>query len=590
MNLSFLISDAFVALYCSAIVLFLALAAAKLFLRSRSLNSKLSRWTKRLARLSADNADPERQFIGVFDEYNRGMETDFGTPWTEFVETLILPGPGSKEPIRNSHEVSRYLNSASIVAPEVALGFYRSMPNLLTGFGILGTFMGLAAGVGAASSGLASGDPTEIPASLQQLLGGASMAFLTSITGILSSIIFVFVERRTSLRLQLGVDNWVRAIESCVQRVTTEGVALRQLGQLEIAAQALQKFNTDLIFALENALEEKVADRLSPQLANLLEAVEGLRGDRASDAGKMIERALGEFTEAMQEHTGSQFEEMAGVVADLNRTLKDSSDRMARSQQDIQTALDSVIRTVKTSMNDGASAMTETLQSSLANVTRELAGASRHVAAELTSSSISAATELQNTVGSVTQDLARTGVEAASQITGSLHDLQDAAQALKRSTQQSQQVLGDMTAFVDRLNDLRGTIESAQRQIVDVSEPIGRAAEQIRTSSDRTADTLASAGNLVDRIDVLVTKLEQNQRSIAEAWSRYQDRFEGIDDSLAGVFEQIDTGLSGYCEQVKLFANELDRTTSKTVQDLAGATHELGQSIEDLNGYLEERA
>ena len=586
MTFSFLITDTFVLSYCLGIFLFFLGFAQRLSRKTRSLKSKLAKWTGKLRGLDQGELGAEQAFVRAFEEYDSDMAADFGTPWKEFVETLVQPTPGSGDPVRNSHEVSRYLNSASIITPEIALGFYRSMPNLLTGFGILGTFMGLAAGVGAARSGLSSGDPTEITASLQQLLGGASLAFLTSIVGIGSSILFVLVESRASRSVNLAVDEWVKSIESCLQRVTSEGVALLQLEQQTRAATQLERFNTELIFSLEQALEEKIAGRLSPQLESLLEAVEGLRTDRSSDAGKMIERALGEFTAAMQERTGSQFDEMAAIVGDLNRTLEDSSHRMAESQRDIQTALDSVISTVKTSMNDGASAMTETLQQSLANVTRELADASRQVANDLTTSSVSAASHLQDTVGSVTDSLARSGVEAASRITGSLHGLEGAAETLERSTQQSHRVLDNMTTFVERLNDLGGTIESAQLNITKISEPIGRAARDIRASSDRTADTLSRAGTLVERIDTLVGKLEQSQKSVADTWVRYQDRFEGIDDSLSGVFQQIDEGLSGYCEQVKLFANELDRTTSKTVQDLAGATHELGQSIEDLNGYL----
>ena len=590
MNFDFLITDTFVWWYCGGIGLVLGLATTRLTHKTRSVNTKLKRWKRKLLALDRGDAGAEQEFVRVFEEYNGGMGTDFGMPWKEFVETLIHPIPESGDPIRNSHEVSRYLNSATIVAPEVSLGFYRSMPNLLTGFGILGTFMGLAAGVGAARVGLSSGDPAEITASLQQLLGGASLAFLTSIVGIGSSIFFVLVERRATWSLNLAVDDWVKSIESCLQRVTTEGVALLQLDQLKLAATQLTRFNTELIFSLEQALEEKVAGRLSPHLERLVEVVEGLRTDRSSDAGNMIERALSEFTEAMQARTGSQFEEMASIVADLNRTLKDSSDRMAESQQDIQVALDSVINTVRTSMNDGASAMTETLQQSLATVTRELSDASRQVADQLTTSSISAATQLHDTIGSVTENLARTGVEAASRITGSMGALHDAAETLKQSTQQSQRVLGDMTTFVEQLNSLRGTIESAQRGITEVSEPIGRAARDIRASSDRTANTLARAGEVVERIDAVVGKLDESQKMVADAWSRYQERFEGIDDSLGNVFRQIDEGLAGYCEQVKRFANELDRTTSKTVQDLAGATHELGQSIEDLTGHLEKRA
>ena len=88
---------------------------------------------------------------------------------------------------------------------------------------------------------------------------------------------------------------------------------------------------------------------------------------------------------------------------------------------------------------------------------------------------------------------------------------------------------------------------------------------------------------MVEHVDTLVNTLEQHQQSVAEAWSRYQNRFEDIDLSLSRVFQQIEDGLSGYCDQVKQFANELDKTTSETVQHLASATCRTQRdSIEDL--------
>ena len=207
----------------------------------------------------------------------------------------MLPGPGSSDPIRNTSEVSAYLNDTTIIFPRISFGFYQSVPNLLTGLGILGTFIGLAFGVGAASAGLSSSDPGEITSSLQQLLDGASLAFLTSIIGIACSILFVPVDRFFSRRLHLAVDEWVAAIEARLERVTPEGVALEQLEQGRRAVTQLEHFNTELIFSLERALDEKIAGRLSPQLERLVEAVEGLREDRSSDAGQMIEQALGRF-------------------------------------------------------------------------------------------------------------------------------------------------------------------------------------------------------------------------------------------------------------------------------------------------------
>lgn len=575
--LEFLISGSFIVAYCLAIVAFLATVIFRLRRETRPLKSKLNRWSKKINRL-----DGEQEFAQQFESYNSGMLRDFGTPWDEFVETLILPAPKSSDPIRNTRQVSRHLNDSTIIFPQLSFDFYRSVPNLLTGLGILGTFIGLAAGVGAASSGLSSSDPAEITASLQRLLGGAALAFITSIAGLVSSMAFVFVERRTSRRLHRAVDTWVGAVESCLRRVTLESVALKQLVQAEQATTHLERFNTQLIFSLEQALEEKIANRLSPQLEQLISVVEGLRSDRSSDAGRMIEHALSEFTQAMRKRTESQFSEMGEVVSQLNQALTDSAERMAGSERDMRGALDSLVTTVKGSMDAGAAAMTETLEASLTRVTGEIAEASAELAEQLTASSSTAAARLQDTLGTVTREIAETGTEAAAEIFGSLRKVETAALSLERSASQSENVLGAMTPFVTQLNDLRSTIDAALGQFGNLAGPIGRAAREIRDSSERAAQSLAGSNQLVDRLVTVAGNLEEHQKLVAGAWDRYQERFEGIDHSLAQVFEQIDDGLSGYCEQVKKFANELDRTTAGTIQHLAGATQELGGSIEDL--------
>ena len=217
-------------------------------------------------------------------------------------------------------------------------------------------------------------------------------------------------------------------------------------------------------------------------------------------------------------------------------------------------------------MDTGTTAMNETLKQSLGEVTSVLTTASQQMANRLTDS----------------------GTEAASQITGSLQELQIAAASLERASTQSMKMLSGMDQFVEKLNAMRGTIESTHQEIVKVTEPVRNAALDIRESSVRTANALAGTNDLVGRVETSVNALEQHQQEVATAWTEYQSRFEGIDSSLAEVFRQIDEGLSRYCAQVKEFANELDKTTSNTVQQLASATAELSGSIEDLIPRLPE--
>lgn len=584
MDFSFFLSETFVRAYCGLILVLWLWWTLRLTFKSRALRTKLRDLSERLRFIGGESG-----FSSEFEDYNSKAEEAFGLPWTEFVETLVLPEPGSDGPIKNTVDVSRYLNDASIIFPVISFSLYQSVPNLLTGLGILGTFVGLASGVGTASSGISSGDPSAITAALQDLLDGASLAFLTSIFGILTSIVFVLSVRSWSRKLHLEVDRWVGAIESSVRRITPESVALDQLKEARSATAQLKTFNTELLFSIEKAMDEGIAGRLTPQLERLVEAVDGIRSDRSTDAGQMVERALDRFTTAMQERTGDQFQEMASIVANLNETLKDSAAGLSRSQKEVGETLSSVMTEVKASMGAGATAMTETLEQSLAHVTRVVSGASQQLADQLTESSAAAATELSEVLGSSSRRIADICSEATSSISETLRRLAEASGSLDRSTRQSERVLANMSDFADRINSLRSTIESAHREIAGCVASVQQAARETRASSQNTVDAAEKMAEHFDAVESVFRSLDQHQESVASAWAGYQERFEGIDQSLAGVFRQLDEGLAGYCEQVKAFANELDKTTAGTIESLAAATGELSESIEDLTDHLPSR-
>lgn len=60
---------------------------------------------------------------------------------------------------------------------------------VLTGIGVVGTFLGLSIGVGGASSGLASPDIQVARSAMSDLLSGAQLAFVTSLMGLFFSLV-----------------------------------------------------------------------------------------------------------------------------------------------------------------------------------------------------------------------------------------------------------------------------------------------------------------------------------------------------------------------------------------------------------------
>lgn len=589
MNFSIFLSEAFVWTYCGAIALLWLILTAVLIWKSLALHAKLRALSNEL-----QSIEGEAGFSTHFEAYNSKVEKEFHLHWTEFVETLVLPELGSNLPIRNTVDVSRYLNDSTIIFPVISFSFYRSVPNLLTGLGILGTFLGLAFGVGAASSGISSGNPSQITASLQQLLDGASLAFWTSIFGVFLSLLFVPVLHFCRRALHLQMNRWIGTLERRMRRVTPESVALEQLEQAERTTKELRTFNTELVFSIQKALDEGIAGRLTPRIERLIDAVDGIRSDRSTDAGQMVERALDRFTVAMQEKTGDQFETMSSIVGSLNKTLKDSTVGFSKSQKDMGETLSSAMAEVKKSMGAGTAAMTATLEQSLADVTRTISRTSQDLADHFTESSSKAATELNEMVSSSAQRITDSSTEAVIQISGSLRGLiaiseglQQSTESLERSTEKSEKVLSNMTTFVDKLTLLRKTVESAHQQIESAGLKIGDAAAKIHASSQQTTKVTDRMQRIFDNLESMISELNQHQQWIASTWARYQDRFEGIDQSLERVFRQLDEGLSRYCEQVKAFANELDKTTAHTVESLAAATGELSESIEDLTDHLQ---
>jgi ABC-type transporter Mla subunit MlaD len=570
----------FISIWCGLIILYFVMCLMFLARGAISL-----RWALRIVHRALASINGQHGFTQGFETYDQVVRSRrrLVHPWKEFVESLVLPESGSDAPIQNTGEVSQYLNDDTVIAPHISTIFYHSVPNHLTGAGILGTFLGLAAGVGLASSGLASGgSPTEVMKSLQQLLGGASLAFFTSIFGITCSLIFLVTERLTLSGLRGALERWVSGLESRLREVTPESIALKQLREAERQTKQLEHFNNDLVFALEQALEEKIAGRLAPQLETLIQTVEGLRADRSTDSSKAIEEMIGHFTQALQDRTGTQFDAMSSTVGDLDRSLKASADAMQRTQVEVRQVLDSIMDTVRSTLESSASTVQEKLSQSLEDVGRTMKSSSENLAQQLGGSSAAAAEQLRDTLDAVTQELARTGTDAASQIAASLQGFQTGVERLEQSSRTSERLLTGMNQFVDQLNTLRGTIESTHRQIAEIVEPVRSAASDIRASSERATNALRGTIDLVGRIEAALEELGQQQDAIAAAWNRYQARFEGIDQSLQNVFGLLDDGLSRYAEQVTEFVKELDRNTSSIVQNIASATSELQGAIEDL--------
>lgn len=138
------------------------------------------------------------QFVERFADVEKTMgEIEaLCTSWYDYRQTLLSPEHPQRRIIRSPHEASTFFTENACINSQFNLALYRAVPSFLTGFGILGTFIGLVAGIYLANRGLTSDNPEIVNKALAQLLGGAALAFMTSIAGLATSIPFSWILHR----------------------------------------------------------------------------------------------------------------------------------------------------------------------------------------------------------------------------------------------------------------------------------------------------------------------------------------------------------------------------------------------------------
>ena|SRR5690625_1428449 len=112
--------------------------------------------------------------------------------WREFDETLV-ESPDHKS-LWNTLDAEHFFNSEALAPRLMHNRLLTVVPSLLTAIGVLGTFIGLTTGL----NGLelqSESTVDELKVGIDQLIGGAAVAFMTSVWGVFFSLVTNFVEK-----------------------------------------------------------------------------------------------------------------------------------------------------------------------------------------------------------------------------------------------------------------------------------------------------------------------------------------------------------------------------------------------------------
>ncbi|MDR2459629.1 MAG: hypothetical protein LBE38_02425 [Deltaproteobacteria bacterium] len=396
---NFLTSNYFIGIYILFIVYIFTLHTIKLSIQTNTIKKGILKAENSLNNyLGNDKENIKINFYQNLENINNKISENkiLKSSWLLFYRSLIFPLVSLQKPTGqmqpNNHKEMMiiscpsnsysFFNEESIIAQYFETKLFSAIPNILTGFGILGTFIGLAAGIYLAKDNLMnSADIEQMKEPLKYLLGGAGLAFLTSICGILLSITFIFIEKHNTRRLKICIDEWNEKLDSAIQiksveMLIAEKTRLSYYNEAEIIKidreQLIEQNNMHLKMQLffehmTSTLPKILTDNnenLINSIHSLREEVTAIRNDRNKDLGTLVKDLINEFVKQLGDLSNEIFKEVTQKLETLTKLLNDSIQNFYETSISLNSAAKNANDAVKeiTTSTSSINQATETLQ------------------------------------------------------------------------------------------------------------------------------------------------------------------------------------------------------------------------------------
>jgi hypothetical protein len=610
-----LIGPQFVAAYSGFIVLFASISAAFFWVGVHLLLRDLERARNILAKESGNSEDPATARAALSRNWPQGKLNElekilgFGHAWSEFSECLVVPSAAGREtgdPIKNTLDPARYFNRESVVNSRMNLRYYDSLPGILTGLGILGTFMGLAAGISLAKEGLASTDTEQIKASIQLLLGGASLAFVTSIAGLITSMTFVIIERYLVSQVGRSLTKWTQQLDRSLVRTTAEAVAVLQLNQLEQQTGELKTFNTELAISIASALDEKLAGTLTPALDRIAVATEALQDRQGTATEDMLKQVVEQFGQSMSGAAGQEFDAISTSLRGLDEMLQQTVTSMREQEERSVTSMNELAGQVSLTLSEGSVHMRQGFEEStqmmisstnatlddvssrfeqMTESTTAVAQRNSEQLGQQIGAAIGRASgELDTVTDKMASALENAGTAASSRLNESANGLADRAEGLAQSLVVAETLTARLGEASKDVQEAAVGVAAVLDGLKTVTPALTASSSAMRNAGAAISTASETIGNFGEVSNQAATKLSESNERIQESWEQYVDRFEGSDEALAEVVNQMELGLESFTAKVTEFNRAVDSQYSKSISMLTAAIEELDQALEDRAG------
>lgn len=248
---------------------------------------------------------------------------DVANLWKAFDESLVSSSDSKQ--LFNTLDAEHFFNASSLAQGITGSRLLAAVPGFLVAIGVLGTFVGLTVGlVGLQLDGQA--DVNQLKAGIHNLIAGAAVAFMTSVWGVLSSLLLNFFEKLFERSALSDIREIQEKIDRLCPSIAAEQSLIHIADYSREAKESLQE------------LHERIGDRLQ-------EEVKGISNGMQTAITDALNNVMGPAIQALVNATSQNSTEtleklVLNFMEGIGSAGRDQGNLMQLAAANVQTAVD----------------------------------------------------------------------------------------------------------------------------------------------------------------------------------------------------------------------------------------------------------
>jgi hypothetical protein len=608
------------------IFVFIAYISLRFFLNylspAKELNNKISQLADELDKLN-DNSNLDKDSLDVKFDGNPSLKQAWISYKKTFHDTYETVDGEAKVAYSRATVPSEVFFTESIVVDiPLKVDFYKHLPGIITGVGIIVTFLGLLIGLLAFDP---AGNPDKVQDSLALLLTGVAEAFMASGLAIAAAMVITWREKSwlrqcyaQLQRLNTAIDNAFTADESgeeylakLLKSSQANEVNARQLKDslvndlkammtnlVEENKRSQAAFATQLTDSyaqtsqsMATQIGESIKDSLQDPLDKIASSVQQVSGDQGSAVQDLMTDVLTAFMSKLETTFGGQMTGMSEMMTQSVTAMREMQSGFSQLITDMQTNSEVSTKTLETQMakmmddihqkqNEMSTQMNEMVEN-LSAGSAKIGDQGLHAVEQLNSKVSEMVSGLGASMSGLLSNVAEQRIEQDRQILDNQQKLHEQSSVMIDNL--GSEIKELIVHSQNAVQSHKENIQKLSQVTTDSITGMNTGAEKMRLASEQFTTAGSSLITVTGKTSELIAEVNTTSTNMTSASSNLIELIRDYKNSQNSVNIAIET-LENLIQQSKSEAG----MSSKMLNDMQNMTTALDKVKMEMQEYLSE--